>query len=97
MSTLHERVDALAEQAEKAASEASRASHNAMEKVAAVAHERRDEAAPAVDRMRRSLAQASDRTVGYVRDEPVRTVLMAAAAGAVLYAMVRLFNGRHHR
>lgn len=97
MSTLHERVDALAEQAERAASEASRASHNAMQKVAAAAHEWRDEAAPAVDRMRRSLAHASERTVGYVRDEPVRTVLMAAAAGAVLYAMLRLFNGRHSR
>jgi ElaB/YqjD/DUF883 family membrane-anchored ribosome-binding protein len=56
------------------------------------------------DRVRTQVTRATDRTVGYVRDQPVRAVLMAAAAGALLYAAVRLFssssdsaNGRRWR
>ena len=37
-----------------------------------------------------SARQASDRTVGYIRDEPVRSVLIAAATGAALMALVSL-------
>jgi ElaB/YqjD/DUF883 family membrane-anchored ribosome-binding protein len=48
-------------------------------------------------RVRQQVAKVSDRTVGYVRDEPVRTVLMAAAAGAVIYAFVRLLSSRNER
>ncbi len=33
---------------------------------------------------------ASDRTVGYVKDEPVKSVLIAAAAGAALMALLGL-------
>lgn len=40
--------------------------------------------------LRDSARQASDRTVGYIRDEPVRSVLLAAAAGAALMALVAL-------
>ena len=40
--------------------------------------------------LRDSAREASDRTVGYIRDEPVRSVLMAAAAGAVLMGLVAL-------
>jgi len=43
-------------------------------------------------RVRERAAQAGDRTVGYVREEPVRSVLMAAAAGALLYAVIRAFG-----
>jgi len=48
-------------------------------------------------RMRQQVARVSDRTVGYVRDEPVRTALMAAAAGVVIYAVVRMLSGRSDR
>lgn len=46
------------------------------------------------ERVRSQVARASDRTVGYVRDEPVRSVLMAAAAGALIYALVRMMAGQ---
>jgi ElaB/YqjD/DUF883 family membrane-anchored ribosome-binding protein len=40
---------------------------------------------------------ASDRTVAYIRAEPVRSVLIAAAAGAVLLALFNLLGrSRHH-
>ena len=49
------------------------------------------------DRVRSQVARASDRTVGYVREEPVRSVLMAAAAGALIFALVRVLSGRSDR
>lgn len=48
------------------------------------------------ERVRSGVARASDRTVGYVRDEPVRSVLAAAAVGAVVYALARLLLSRRH-
>jgi ElaB/YqjD/DUF883 family membrane-anchored ribosome-binding protein len=35
---------------------------------------------------------ASDATVGYIKDEPVKSMLMAAAAGAVLMGLVGLLT-----
>ena len=49
------------------------------------------------DRVRYQVGRASDRTVGYVREDPVRAVMMAAAAGALLYAVVRLMSSRDDR
>lgn len=44
----------------------------------------------------RDRAQATtERGIGYVRDEPIKAVLMAAAAGAVLMALAG-FVGRRH-
>jgi ElaB/YqjD/DUF883 family membrane-anchored ribosome-binding protein len=40
--------------------------------------------------VRDTARQASDRTVGYIRDEPVRSMLVAAATGAALMALVSL-------
>jgi ElaB/YqjD/DUF883 family membrane-anchored ribosome-binding protein len=39
-------------------------------------------------------AVAGDRTRGYVRDAPLRSVLMAAAAGAVLTGLMIFFGRR---
>lgn len=45
-------------------------------------------------RIRDSAAYASDSTVQYVRDQPVKSVLIAAAAGALIVALFSLFGGR---
>ncbi len=52
-----------------------------------------------VDAMRETSAQireralkASDSTVGYIKDEPLKAVLIAAAAGAALMALLSLFG-----
>ena len=37
--------------------------------------------------LREQAVASSDRTVGYIRDEPVKSVLIAAAAGAALLAI----------
>lgn len=47
--------------------------------------------------VRQEVAVAGDRTRRYVRDEPLRSVAMAAAAGAALTALLMLFNrGRRY-
>lgn len=50
------------------------------------------------DQVRTSARHASENTVAYIRDEPVKSMLFAAATGAVLMALVGLMarsNGRH--
>lgn len=38
--------------------------------------------------------RAGDRTVGYIQDEPVKAVLIAAAAGAAVALLIRALSGR---
>ena len=38
--------------------------------------------------MRDKAVQVSDQTVGYIKDEPVKAVLVAAAAGAVAALLI---------
>lgn len=40
--------------------------------------------------MRESVTRAGDRTVAYIKDEPVKSVLIAAATGAAVAALVTL-------
>jgi ElaB/YqjD/DUF883 family membrane-anchored ribosome-binding protein len=40
--------------------------------------------------LRERAADASDRTASYIRDEPLKSVLIAAAAGAALMAVANL-------
>lgn len=42
--------------------------------------------------LRRQALQASDSTRDYIRDEPVKSVLIAAATGAALMALVGLLT-----
>lgn len=41
-------------------------------------------------------ARSSERTVGYIKDEPMKSVLIAAAAGAALAALISM-AARSHR
>jgi ElaB/YqjD/DUF883 family membrane-anchored ribosome-binding protein len=42
-------------------------------------------------------AQASDETVNYIKHEPVKSMLIAAATGAALMALISLFTSRRDR
>jgi len=44
--------------------------------------------------LRDSAARASDRTADYIKDEPLRSVLIAAVAGAALMALIGLLTSR---
>ncbi len=52
----------------------------------------RDAVTPVLRSVRSRVADASDRTMGYVREQPVRSVLALAAAGTLMYALVRLLG-----
>lgn len=44
-----------------------------------------------------SARQASERTVGYIRHDPVKSMLIAAATGAALMGLASLMRGTRHR
>ncbi|RZI84374.1 MAG: hypothetical protein EOP38_09345 [Rubrivivax sp.] len=48
-------------------------------------------------RVRQQATNAADSTVNYIREEPVKSVLIAAAAGAALVAVARLLSSRKDR
>lgn len=45
--------------------------------------------------LRERAMKASDSTVGYIKDEPVKAMLIAAATGAALMALVSLVTRSH--
>lgn len=49
-----------------------------------------EHAKSATETAKEQASRAGDRTVGYIRDEPVKSVLIAAAAGAAVAALIGL-------
>ena len=47
--------------------------------------------------LRQQARQAGDSTVDYIRDEPVKSVVIAIAVGAALMALVALLGRSRHR
>ena len=59
--------------------------------------ELRGAVAPLIRNVRSRVADASDRTLGYVREAPVRSALAAAAVGTLVYALVQMLSSRGSR
>ncbi len=93
----HQAVDRLADSATDWTHQAAPVVHRLTERATDLANHGIDWMRDRSDRVRTEVARASDRTVGYVRDEPARSLLMAAAAGAVIFALVRWAGSRAHR
>lgn len=53
-----------------------------------------DNARHASERVRLEMSRTGDATVGYIRDQPVKSVLIAAAAGAGIAALIGLLQSR---
>ena len=53
-----------------------------------------DAVTPLLRNLRSGVSQARARTVGYVRDEPVRSAIVAAAVGTLVYALWHLLSSR---
>ena len=90
----HQAVDRIADRASGWTDQAAPVIDRVTERAQGLARQSAQWARQNSDRVRQQVAQASDRTVGYVREEPVRSVLIAAAAGALLVALVRLISNR---
>jgi ElaB/YqjD/DUF883 family membrane-anchored ribosome-binding protein len=69
-----------------------------MNRVAAKAEELARRSADAVrdrgQQFREQAYRAQDMTVGYIKDEPLKSILIAAATGAALMALVQLLRER---
>ncbi|MDZ7589883.1 MAG: hypothetical protein U5L05_04160 [Rubrivivax sp.] len=63
------------------------------EQASTLAHRGLDAVREGSHQLRASAQHASDSTVSYIRHEPVKSVLFAAAAGAVLMGLL-MFAGR---
>lgn len=59
-----------------------------------LAHRGVDKAAAVGSAAKERYHEASDKTVAYIRDEPVKSVLIAAAAGALIATIVTALNSR---
>lgn len=83
LDTLHDTVETLREEVPGAISRAAAQADQ-------VARRGIDKARQATAEVRERVQVAGDYTVGYIKDEPVKSVLMAAAAGALLAALIGL-------
>jgi ElaB/YqjD/DUF883 family membrane-anchored ribosome-binding protein len=85
-----QRADAALDATQSVASQAldslSKAVDSGMERVRETSHQVRD-----------SAARASEGTVNYIRHDPVKSVLIAAATGAALMALVSLLTRSSNR
>ncbi len=66
---------------DRAADQASTLAHRGLDAVLEGSHQLRDKA-----------RHAGDSTIGYIRDEPLKSVLIAAATGAALMALIALMS-----
>lgn len=90
----NEALDTLSDKVQEAKDQAApvlnRVAAKAEELARRSADAMRDRTADIKDRAVRT----SDMTIGYIKDEPVKAILIAAATGAVLMALVSLLNRR---
>jgi ElaB/YqjD/DUF883 family membrane-anchored ribosome-binding protein len=89
VSSAQERASDVMSSAQKRAAEAA---ESVGDTVAEAWQSLRDQAAPVVDRLRPQLAAAAS----YAKDEPARTALGIAAAGAVLIGLMALIRDSDH-
>lgn len=93
----NEALDALSTSVQEAHDRAVPALDRGSEKLAALAQRGLDTVRESSQHLREKALHASDSTVGYVRDEPVKAMLIAAATGAVLMALIGLLTRSRER
>ena len=71
--------------------------NRATEQASALAQRGMDAVRDTSQQVRERALRVSDGTVGYIRDEPVKSVLIAAAAGATLVVLASLLGNSRRR
>lgn len=79
--TTTDSLNAVASEASRMTDQASKLAHRGVDALNDASHQVRDR-----------VLQASDNTVNYIRAEPVKAALMAAATGAALMGLVCLMS-----
>ena len=93
----NEAIDSLAGSAQDLRNEATPLINRASEQASALAQRGVNAVRDSSQHLRDTAQRASDSTVMYIKDEPLKAMLIAAATGAALMALVGLLNrSRNH-
>jgi ElaB/YqjD/DUF883 family membrane-anchored ribosome-binding protein len=87
----------LLDQANSLVDQAANSAEQAVKSTKRLANETLDSVVDASLQLRDKALQTSHSTVKYVRDEPVKALLIAAATGAALMALISLMNHSRER
>lgn len=87
----------LLEQSDSLADQAAPLLNRATEHASALAQRGVDSVRDTSQQLRDKALHTSDRTVKYIKDEPVKALLIAAATGAALMAIVSLMSRSRDR
>jgi ElaB/YqjD/DUF883 family membrane-anchored ribosome-binding protein len=93
----NEALDGLAGSVQDLRHQAAPLLNRVSEQASAMAHRGVDAVRDSSAQLREKALHASDTTVSYIKDEPIKAMLIAAATGAALMAMLSLMtrsNGR---
>ena len=86
----HDALDSLAGTVQDLRQQATPLLNRASEQASALAQRGMDSVRGTSQQLRETARRASDTTVSYIKDEPVKAMLIAAATGAVLMALANL-------
>lgn len=90
-------LDGLSDSVNNAGSRVSPLINRATEQATAFAQKSVDAVRQTSQQLRDKAMHASDTTASYIRNDPIKSVLIAAATGAALMALVSLVTrSRHH-
>jgi ElaB/YqjD/DUF883 family membrane-anchored ribosome-binding protein len=90
-------LDGLSDSVNSASSRVSPLLNRATEQATAFAQKSVDAVRQTSQQLRDKAMHASDTTASYIRNDPIKSVLIAAATGAALMALVSLVTrSRHH-
>ena len=90
-------LDGLADSVQDLRQQAAPLLNRTAEQAGALAQRSVDAVRDGTQQLRDKALRASDSTVNYVKEEPVKAMLIAAATGAALMALVNLMSGSRHR
>ena len=97
-------INQSAQSAEDTVNQSQNLANSAVDGLQGAMQDMRRQAAPLLDSVRdgshqlsAKAAQASDDTDNYIKHEPVKSMLIAAATGAALMALISLFTSRRDR
>lgn len=93
----NEALDSLAESVQDISQQATPLLNRATEQASALMQRGVDSVRDTSQQLRDKALRASDNTVNYVKDEPVKAMLIAAATGAALMALISLMSHSRDR
>ena len=93
----NEAIDSLADSAQDLRNEVTPLINRASDQASALARRGVNAVRDSTQHLRDTAQRATDGTVMYIKDEPLKSMLIAAATGAALMALVGMLSrSRHH-